>query len=67
MDDDHDEEIQRIAEVFNEPLLLEDQYWVQIKKLARSIMDDLGIEYSKALVVAYMEWFEMAQMDLTRH
>ena len=61
MDDDS------IAEIFVHPESLNEEHWDIIRALAREIMVRDKVDYLKASVLAYIEWFEMTEMDGARH
>lgn len=49
------------------PFELTREHLVTIRKLARVVMDTHKCDYTQAVVIAYFEWIEMANMDKTRH
>ena len=56
-----------LQEIFLHPLELKDEHWQTIRKIARVVMEEYKCDYTKAIIVAYIEWFEMAEMDETKH
>lgn len=38
-----------------------------IRKLARVVMNTHKCDYTQAVIIAYVEWIEMINMDKTRH
>lgn len=43
------------------------EHWRAIRHLTRLIMARDNVPYFKAVVFAYVEWLELAQMSDTRH
>lgn len=38
-----------------------------IRKIARVIMDDQKCDYTKATIIAYLEWLVMAEVEKIQH
>ena len=56
-----------LQQIFLHPLELKVEHWDTIRKIARIMMDEFNCDYTKAVILAYIEWFELAEMDATRH
>ena len=41
--------------------------WEDIRKIARVVMEQELCDYTKAVVIAYLEFIEMSGMDKTKH
>ncbi len=49
------------------PLDLTERQLETIRKIARVVMETEKCDYTRAVLVAYIEWLEMADMDETKH
>jgi len=49
------------------PLELLPEHWETIRKIAHEIMTEHKYSYTMSCVIAYVEWFEMVDMDRTHH
>lgn len=50
-----------------DPYELSSEHLDTIRKIARVVMETQKCDYTKAAIIAYIEWIEMTAIDKTQH
>lgn len=65
--DDEDQKSANLQHLFLNPMELTDYQMEAVRKIAKVVMRDYKCDYTRAILVAYVEVFEMLEMDKTIH
>ena len=62
-----DEQKSKLQNLTIDPFEISPEHWEAIRQIARVAMHDYKCHYTKAVVIAYLEWIDLGECVKTEH